>query len=191
MTFFQLADTLEQLRNLPVTLLEAGVNFFSPLVHASGPAAPGLKQSSMAVQTGSLSVESTAHFVETLVDPGKAILHEREERFPQVTEVFFPLCPHLGFQLPEIFLRCCIRHISILAGRAEGLAQPRLLIEPSGSPRGVEVASLIGSITLQNGKPVFHAHTVLGFGDGSTTDDHFVAGHVLVFMEVYIVDTGQ
>ena len=55
----------------------------------------------------------------------------------------------------------------------------------------VEVASFIGSITLQNGKPVFHAHAVLGFGDGSTKGGHFVEGHVSVFMEVYIVESGQ
>ena len=53
----------------------------------------------------------------------------------------------------------------------------------------VEVASFIGSINLQNGKPVFHAHAVLGSSDGSTKGGHFVEGHVSVFMEVFVVET--
>ena len=53
----------------------------------------------------------------------------------------------------------------------------------------VEVASFVGSVNLQNGKPVFHAHAVLGAADGSTKGGHFVEGHVSVFMEVFVVET--
>ena len=53
----------------------------------------------------------------------------------------------------------------------------------------VEVASFVGSINIQNGKPVFHAHAVLGSSDGSTKGGHFVEGHVSVFMEVFVVET--
>src|SRR5262249_55634145 len=55
----------------------------------------------------------------------------------------------------------------------------------------VEVASFIGSVTPQNGKPFVHAHAVLGFEDGSTKAGHFVEGHVSFFMEVFVVESAQ
>ena len=88
---FQLADTLEEFCNLPITLLEAGVDLFSPLVHSITPAAPGLKQSSMTIEAGGLSVVASPHFIETLVDSGEALLHEGEERFPHVIDFRFQL----------------------------------------------------------------------------------------------------
>jgi uncharacterized protein len=51
-----------------------------------------------------------------------------------------------------------------------------------------ELVSLIGNITLRNGKPFVHAHMVVSLSDGSTRGGHLLDAHVSPFVEVYIVE---
>ena len=51
-----------------------------------------------------------------------------------------------------------------------------------------EILSLTGNITLQNGKPVVHAHCVVGFGDGSTKGGHLVEARISLTLQAFVVD---
>jgi uncharacterized protein len=51
-----------------------------------------------------------------------------------------------------------------------------------------ELVSLIGNITLRNGRPFAHAHMVVGLSDGSTRGGHLLDAHVSPFAEIYIVE---
>jgi uncharacterized protein len=51
-----------------------------------------------------------------------------------------------------------------------------------------ELVSLIGNITLRNGKPFVHTHMVVSLSDGSTRGGHLLDAHVSPFAEVYIVE---
>lgn len=54
----------------------------------------------------------------------------------------------------------------------------------------MEVGSFVGNITLDSkGKPVVHAHCVVGLSDGRAMAGHFVEGHVSLVMQVYLVDS--
>ena len=54
----------------------------------------------------------------------------------------------------------------------------------------MEVASFVGNITLDaKGKPVVHAHCVVGLSDGRAMAGHFVEGHVSLVMQVYLTDS--
>lgn len=55
--------------------------------------------------------------------------------------------------------------------------------------RKAELASLTGNITLRDGRPVVHAHAVVGFGDGASQAGHVVSAHVLPIAEVTVVAT--
>jgi predicted DNA-binding protein with PD1-like motif len=51
----------------------------------------------------------------------------------------------------------------------------------------VEVLSLVGDVALDpDGKPVVHAHVVLGRRDGSTVGGHLLEGHVRPTLEVVL-----
>jgi uncharacterized protein len=51
-----------------------------------------------------------------------------------------------------------------------------------------ELVSLIGNITLRNGKPFVHVHMVVSLSDGSTRGGHLLDAHVSPFAEIYIVE---
>jgi uncharacterized protein len=51
-----------------------------------------------------------------------------------------------------------------------------------------ELVSLIGNISLRNGKPFVHAHMVVSLSDGTTRGGHLLDAHVSPFVEVYIVE---
>ena len=53
----------------------------------------------------------------------------------------------------------------------------------------VEVVSLTGNITIQDGKPSLHAHCVVALSDGSTKAGHLIEGHVSLAMQVFVVDS--
>jgi len=54
----------------------------------------------------------------------------------------------------------------------------------------VEVGSFVGNITLDSkGKPVVHAHCVVGLTDGRAMAGHFVEGHVSLVMQIYLTDS--
>jgi predicted DNA-binding protein with PD1-like motif len=53
----------------------------------------------------------------------------------------------------------------------------------------VEVLSLIGDITLENGKPKVHAHAVISKADGTAHGGHLVEGHVRPTLEVVMTET--
>jgi hypothetical protein len=51
----------------------------------------------------------------------------------------------------------------------------------------VEVLSFIGDFALDKGKPVLHAHVVVGFPDGHTLGGHLLEAHVWPTLEVFLV----
>lgn len=51
----------------------------------------------------------------------------------------------------------------------------------------VEVLSFIGDFALYQGKPVLHAHVVVGFPDGHTMGGHLLEAHVWPTLEVFLV----
>ncbi len=51
----------------------------------------------------------------------------------------------------------------------------------------VEVASLIGNIGIHDGKPLVHAHCVLGRRDGSTVAGHLRKGLVRPTLELFLM----
>ena len=53
----------------------------------------------------------------------------------------------------------------------------------------VEVVSLIGDITIDNGAPKLHMHVVLGQPDGRALGGHLLEGHVRPTLEVMITET--
>ena len=53
----------------------------------------------------------------------------------------------------------------------------------------VEVLSLVGDVALKDGKPVVHAHIVLGRADGSTRGGHLLHAHVRPTLELILVES--
>ena len=53
----------------------------------------------------------------------------------------------------------------------------------------VEVLSLLGDITLNEGKPNIHAHVVLGKRDGSTAGGHLIQAQVRPTLEVILTES--
>jgi predicted DNA-binding protein with PD1-like motif len=53
----------------------------------------------------------------------------------------------------------------------------------------VEVLSLLGDITLEQGKPKVHAHIVVGKPDASAHGGHLVQGFVRPTMEIILTET--
>ena len=50
----------------------------------------------------------------------------------------------------------------------------------------VEVISMMGDVAVFNGKPIVHAHLVLGRQDGSTMGGHLWEAHVNPTLEVFV-----
>lgn len=55
----------------------------------------------------------------------------------------------------------------------------------------IEVLSLIGDIALQDGKPVVHAHLVVGRRDGTAHGGHLIEAHVRPTLEVVLTESGE
>lgn len=55
----------------------------------------------------------------------------------------------------------------------------------------VEVLSLIGDIALQDGKPVVHAHLIIGKRDGTAHGGHLMEAHVRPTLEVVLTESSQ
>jgi uncharacterized protein len=53
----------------------------------------------------------------------------------------------------------------------------------------VEVLSLVGDITINEGKPNVHAHVVLGRSDGSTCGGHLMEAQVRPTLEVILTES--
>jgi uncharacterized protein len=53
----------------------------------------------------------------------------------------------------------------------------------------VEVLSLVGDITISEGKPNIHAHAVLGKRDGSTCGGHLIEAEVRPTLEVVLAES--
>jgi uncharacterized protein len=53
----------------------------------------------------------------------------------------------------------------------------------------VEVLSLVGDITVNEGKPNIHAHAVLGKRDGSTCGGHLIEAEVRPTLEVILTES--
>ncbi len=53
----------------------------------------------------------------------------------------------------------------------------------------VEVLSMVGDITLQDGEPKVHAHVVLGKSDGTAHGGHLIEARVRPTLEVIVVES--
>ena len=53
----------------------------------------------------------------------------------------------------------------------------------------VEVLSLVGDITVENGEPKVHAHVVIGKQDGTAHGGHLVEGLVRPTLEILLTET--
>jgi hypothetical protein len=53
----------------------------------------------------------------------------------------------------------------------------------------VEVLSLVGDISLEDGTPKVHAHAVVGKSDASAHGGHLIEGHVRPTLEIVITET--
>jgi len=53
----------------------------------------------------------------------------------------------------------------------------------------VEVLSLVGDVTINDGKPNIHAHVVLGKRDGSTSGGHLIEAIVRPTLEVILTES--
>lgn len=53
----------------------------------------------------------------------------------------------------------------------------------------VEAVSLVGDIAISNGKPMVHAHLVIGKADGTALGGHLLEGHVRPTLEVVLVES--
>jgi predicted DNA-binding protein with PD1-like motif len=53
----------------------------------------------------------------------------------------------------------------------------------------VEALSLVGDITINDGKPNIHAHVVLGRRDGSTRGGHLMEAEVRPTLEVILIES--
>jgi len=53
----------------------------------------------------------------------------------------------------------------------------------------VELLSLIGDVALKDGKPVVHAHAVIGKRDGTALGGHLLAAHVRPTCEVVLTES--
>jgi len=51
-----------------------------------------------------------------------------------------------------------------------------------------ELVSLIGNISLRDGKPYVHLHAVVSLPDGSTKGGHLIDAHVSPIAEIFIVE---
>jgi predicted DNA-binding protein with PD1-like motif len=52
-----------------------------------------------------------------------------------------------------------------------------------------EVVSLLGNISLRDGKPYVHIHVVVSFPDGSTKGGHLVGAHISPIAEIFVVES--
>jgi predicted DNA-binding protein with PD1-like motif len=52
-----------------------------------------------------------------------------------------------------------------------------------------EVLTLVGNITLDDGRPKVHAHVVLGLVDGSTRGGHLLEGYVRPTLELVLTES--
>jgi predicted DNA-binding protein with PD1-like motif len=55
----------------------------------------------------------------------------------------------------------------------------------------LEVLSLIGDVALQDGKPVVHAHLIVGRSDGTAHGGHLLEAHVRPTLEVVLTESAQ
>src|SRR5580658_7729897 len=55
----------------------------------------------------------------------------------------------------------------------------------------VEVLSLIGDVGLKDGKPVVHAHLIVGRKDGTAHGGHLMEAHVRPTLEVVLTESTQ
>jgi uncharacterized protein len=55
----------------------------------------------------------------------------------------------------------------------------------------LEVLSLIGDIALKDGKPVVHAHLIVGRKDGTAHGGHLLEAHVRPTLEIVLTESSQ
>jgi predicted DNA-binding protein with PD1-like motif len=57
--------------------------------------------------------------------------------------------------------------------------------------RKAELVSLVGNISMRDGRPYVHMHAVVGFSDGSTKAGHMIEAHVAPIAEITVVATDE
>jgi uncharacterized protein len=55
----------------------------------------------------------------------------------------------------------------------------------------IEVLSLIGDVALEDGRPVVHAHLIVGKRDGTAHGGHLIEAYVRPTLEVVLVESSQ
>jgi predicted DNA-binding protein with PD1-like motif len=55
----------------------------------------------------------------------------------------------------------------------------------------VEVLSLVGDVALQDGKPVVHAHLIVGRKNGTAHGGHLLEARVRPTLEVVLTESSQ
>jgi predicted DNA-binding protein with PD1-like motif len=53
----------------------------------------------------------------------------------------------------------------------------------------VELLSLVGDVALKDGKPMVHAHAVIGKKDGTTYGGHLLEAHIRPTCEVVLTES--
>jgi predicted DNA-binding protein with PD1-like motif len=53
----------------------------------------------------------------------------------------------------------------------------------------VEVVSFVGDVALANGKPMVHAHVVVGMADGTARGGHLLEGYVRPTLEIVLIES--
>jgi uncharacterized protein len=53
----------------------------------------------------------------------------------------------------------------------------------------VEVLSLVGDVSVEDGKPKVHAHVVVGKADATAHGGHLIEGHVRPTLEIVLTET--
>jgi len=77
--------------------------------------------------------------------------------------------------------------IGAISGATVGwLDLPAKAYHPIHVDEQVEVLSMMGDVATFNGKPVVHAHLVMGKHDGSTVGGHLWEAHVNPTLEVFV-----
>jgi predicted DNA-binding protein with PD1-like motif len=61
--------------------------------------------------------------------------------------------------------------------------------EPIAIDEQVEALSLVGDVSLEDGKPRIHAHVVVGKRDGSAHGGHLLEAHVWPTLEVVLTES--
>jgi hypothetical protein len=96
--------------------------------------------------------------------------------------------------LTELALRHGITsaHLTGIGGLARatlGWGDPAGGIKTIAVTQKCELVSLVGNISIRDGRPYVHAHATVSFADGSTKAGHLIEAHVTPLAEITLIAT--